>query len=215
MQVSASQSSYMYNNSFTKVNDKSNPSQNEEQKVVGLNEKENPTKTTSSDDTEKKDDKKSKTGLKELTQAEKQQVSKLQARDAEVRAHEAAHLAAAGGTAAGGASFTYQKGPDGKQYAIGGEVPIDMSKGSTPEATIAKMQQVKAAATAPANPSGQDMKVAATAAVIEMQARQELSEKKNEELKEKATEAYTDNNSQEEKEKQTTKTETQPLDLSA
>ncbi len=46
-------------------------------------------------------------------------ISKLSARDRVVRAHEAAHQAV-GGQYAGAATYTYQTGPDGKQYAIGG-----------------------------------------------------------------------------------------------
>lgn len=131
----------------------------------------------------------------ELSQDEKQQVSELQARDTEVRAHEAAHIAAGAGVVTGGASFTYQTGPDGKQYAIGGEVPINMSEGSTPEATIAKMQQARAAAMAPADPSPTDYRVAASASMIEMKAQAELNKEKLEEatkgLKEKeAISAY-------------------------
>ncbi|MFA5019420.1 MAG: putative metalloprotease CJM1_0395 family protein, partial [Methylobacter sp.] len=63
-----------------------------------------------------------KTG--ELSESDLKVVSELKQRDAEVKAHEAAHLAAAGGIATGGASFDYQQGPDGIQYAIGGEVSI-------------------------------------------------------------------------------------------
>jgi hypothetical protein len=103
-------------------------------------------------------------------------ITKLQARDTEVRAHEAAHMAAGGGIA-GGASYDYQIGPDGKAYAIGGEVPIDMSPEGNPKDTQAKMQKVKAAALAPTNPSPQDIKVASTASMIEMKAKmQELKE---------------------------------------
>ncbi len=104
-------------------------------------------------------------------------IDQLQSRDREVRAHEAAHQAAGGG-AVGGASYSYQQGPDGKQYAIGGEVPVDLSSGGgSPEATIAKMARVRAAATAPAEPSGQDLAVAAAASSIEAAARQELRTK--------------------------------------
>ncbi len=134
---------------------------------------------------EDKNDKTKPKTANELDPAEEKLVKELQARDAEVRAHEAAHLAAAGGLAAGGASYTYQQGPDGKQYAIGGEVPIHISKGSTPQETIANMQQVKAAASAPADPSGQDMKIAATAAIMEMKARAELIQENKEEIEEK------------------------------
>src|SRR5262245_33353013 len=49
----------------------------------------------------------------------------LRQRDQEVRTHELAHLGAAGPHALGGPSYTYQTGPDGRRYAIGGEVPVD------------------------------------------------------------------------------------------
>lgn len=98
----------------------------------------------------------------QLSAAQQRQVQRLQARDAEVKAHEAAHQAAGGGMV-GAASFTYQKGPDGRSYAIGGEVSINAGSERTPAATISKMQRVIAAATAPAQPSGQDLAVAAQA----------------------------------------------------
>lgn len=117
----------------------------------------------------------------ELSDEERKQVDKLKARDREVRAHEQAHQAA-GGQYAGAASYTFQKGPDGRSYAVGGEVPIDASeiKGD-PQATIDKMQQVKAAALAPVEPSGQDRKVAALADAKIAQARAELNRSAGEE----------------------------------
>ena len=63
-------------------------------------------------------------------------IDQLKARDTEVRQHEQAHLATAGGLAVSGASYTYQRGPNGVSYAIGGEVNIDTSPGGTPEETI-------------------------------------------------------------------------------
>ncbi|MBP1772303.1 MAG: hypothetical protein H6P99_1466 [Holophagaceae bacterium] len=98
----------------------------------------------------------------------------LRARDRQVRAHEAAHLAAAGGLARGGASFTYTRGPDGRNYATGGEVSIDATVADTPTATLAKAQQIQAAALAPADPSPQDRSVATAAAAMAARARQEL-----------------------------------------
>jgi hypothetical protein len=109
----------------------------------------------------------------DLSDEEKQAVQQLKKRDAEVKAHERSHMAAGAGIVQGGASYTYQKGPDGRMYAVGGEVKIDVSPENTPEATIRKMQQVKAAALAPAQPSGTDRAVAAQAAQIEAQARTE------------------------------------------
>lgn len=110
-----------------------------------------------------------------LSDGETQQVRELQSIDAKVRAHEAAHIAASGGYARGGANFSYSTGPDGKRYATGGEVQIDTSPvPDNPEATVRKMQIVRRAALAPAEPSPQDRSVAATAASGESQARQEM-----------------------------------------
>lgn len=111
------------------------------------------------------------------TAQEKKVVDALKARDREVRAHEQAHVAAAGGLALGGPSYTYQYGPDGIAYAIGGEVNIDTSPGRTPEETIDKAKQIRAAALAPADPSDQDRAVAAAAAQLEAQAQQELAQR--------------------------------------
>ena len=115
----------------------------------------------------------------QLSEEERAQVAKLRARDREVRAHEQAHAAAAGGLAKGGPTYTYQRGPDGRQYAIGGEINIDTSPVSgDPEATIEKARRIRAAALAPADPSPQDRAVAASANALEAQARQELREEK-------------------------------------
>jgi len=102
-------------------------------------------------------------------------IAQLRARDREVHAHEMAHLAAAGGFATSGAHYTYQTGPDGRRYAIGGEVGIDISPEADPEKTLIKMQIVQRAALAPANPSPQDMRVAAAAAQAMAEARMELA----------------------------------------
>lgn len=102
-------------------------------------------------------------------------VAQLKARDTEVRQHEQAHLATAGGLATSGASYTYQRGPNGVDYAIGGEVHIDTSPGRTPQETIERAHTIQAAALAPADPSGADRAVAAQAQQLELQARAELA----------------------------------------
>ena len=103
------------------------------------------------------------------------QIRQLKSRDAEVKAHEAAH-AAVGGQLAGSPSYSFQRGPDGVRYAVGGEVPIDVSKvPGDPQATLEKMQLVQRAALAPAEPSSQDRRVAALAAQQAAEARAELS----------------------------------------
>ncbi|MEL7154829.1 MAG: putative metalloprotease CJM1_0395 family protein, partial [Pseudomonadota bacterium] len=109
-------------------------------------------------------------GADGLTDAEREQVERLKARDAEVRRHEQAH-AAVGGQYASAPSYTFQQGPDGRRYAVGGEVQIDVAPvAGDPEATIEKMGVVKAAALAPAEPSAADRRVAALADAQRLQA---------------------------------------------
>ncbi len=113
-----------------------------------------------------------------LTDEEKSVVEKLKARDSEVKTHEQQHLAASGGYAKGGAHYTYQKGPDGKMYAIGGHVSMDTSMSSdNPEANLAKAQIIARAALSPQGPSGADRAVAAKASAIAMQARADIHKK--------------------------------------
>ncbi|EJI84430.1 MULTISPECIES: putative metalloprotease CJM1_0395 family protein [Alishewanella] len=107
-------------------------------------------------------------------QAEQREIRELQARDQEVRAHEQAH-AIVGGRYASAPSYDYQQGPDGKRYAVGGEVQIDLAPvPGDPAATVQKMQQVKAAALAPAEPSAADRSIAAEAGQRLLQAQAEL-----------------------------------------
>ena len=115
----------------------------------------------------------------ELSEDEERLVKELQARDSEVKAHESAHQAAGGGMT-GAASFTYQQGPDGRMYAIGGEVSISMSSGSSPEETIQNARQIAAAAMAAGSPSPQDFAVASSARVMEMKAQQQLNKETQE-----------------------------------
>jgi hypothetical protein len=112
-----------------------------------------------------------------LTPEQQQEVKELKEKDAKVRQHEQAHLMAAGTYAKGGAAYKYKTGPDGKRYAVGGEVKIDSSPiPNDPEATIKKAQIIKRAALAPAEPSAQDYRVAAQADQMELKARQELAQ---------------------------------------
>ena len=114
----------------------------------------------------------------ELSESDLKVVNELKQRDAEVRAHEAAHLAAAGGIAKGGASFSYQQGPDGGRYAIGGEVSIDTSSvAGDPAASLRKADTIRRAALAPTEPSGQDIQVAASASAMAAKAQTKLLQK--------------------------------------
>ncbi|MFL1406074.1 putative metalloprotease CJM1_0395 family protein [Marinobacter sp. M1N3S26] len=116
----------------------------------------------------------------QLDEAQLKELRELKARDREVRAHEQAHQAV-GGQYAGSISYTYERGPDGNQYAVGGEVSIDTSPvQGDPQATIEKMRTVRAAALAPAEPSGQDRAVAAEAMQLMLQAQMEMSSESRE-----------------------------------
>lgn len=112
---------------------------------------------------------------KQLDPEQQSVIVQLKARDREVREHEQAHIAASGGLSVSGPVYSYQKGPDGQRYAVGGEVQIDTSPGSTPAETISKAQRIRAAALAPAEPSGQDRMVAQAASRMEQEARLALS----------------------------------------
>ncbi len=124
-------------------------------------------------------------------QAEQQQLTELKQRDAEVRAHEQAH-ASLGGQYASSPQYEYERGLDGRRYAVGGEVSIDISEASTSEETIRKAQQVKAAALAPAEPSAQDLRVATEATQIALEARNEIAREKAEEAQEAYNQAIPD-----------------------
>lgn len=101
-----------------------------------------------------------------------QEVARLKTIEQKVKAHEAAHKSA-GGPITGPISYSYTRGPDGRNYITGGEVPITISSGRTAQETINRMQQVIQAALAPADPSPQDRAVAAQAAAMQVQARSE------------------------------------------
>ncbi len=113
----------------------------------------------------------------QMSEEEIQQLQQLQQRDQEVRAHESAHIAV-GGQYVSAAKYSFETGPDGKSYAVGGEVGIDVSEiPNKPEATIIKMQIVKSAALAPKDPSAQDYAVASEATTKSSIAQSELRQK--------------------------------------
>lgn len=134
-------------------------------------------------DNQENQSQKTSTGPKnetDLSDEEKKQVQELKETDRKVRQHEMAHLAASAGIAISGANFSYKRGPDGINYAVGGDVKIDVSKESTPQATIQKAQKIAAAAMAPADPSPQDRAVAAKARAMEADARVEQTKEQQE-----------------------------------
>lgn len=147
--------------------------------------------TNSTATSEKKTENSKKTEA--LTTSQQGLVTQLQARDSVVKAHERAHISAGAGVIRSGATFVYQEGPDKKLYAIGGEVSIDTGEENTPIETIQKMQLVRTAALAPSDPSSTDYQVAATASMLQMQARLEESRAKQAKLISHVQEKYANN----------------------
>lgn len=144
---------------------------------------------------------------------EQQQIKELKARDTEVRTHEQAH-AAVGGQYAGSPSYEYQRGPDGTNYAVGGEVPIDVGViNGDLQATIDKMQTVRAAALAPAEPSGADRAIAADATQKMAAAQAELASANDEDSSEDKSRVSASFSNSESSEVKTAKSEEQSRDI--
>ncbi len=174
-------SGFALSRTAVRVNAASPPLNREDERFAQVEDPQAAGKTESRFDTRDVVELSEKASNGELSEEEQQQVGELKQRDAEVRAHEQAHLAAAGGNASGGASFEYQTGPDGRRYAVGGEVQIDPAPvDGDPQATIQKLQQIRAAALAPGSPSSQDRAVAAQAAAAIQEANAEQAQQQSE-----------------------------------
>lgn len=113
-----------------------------------------------------------------------EEARKMAVRDREVAAHEVAH-AAVGGPYAGHPTYTYDQGPDGKRYRVGGEVQMDVAPvPGDPAATLKKANTIRVAALAPSDPSAADRSIAANAAKMATQARTDMLHESTKELQE-------------------------------
>lgn len=102
----------------------------------------------------------------------KKEINQLKQTESEVIAHENAHKAAGAGVT-GGISYTHITSPDDQRYITGGEVSIQMPSASESDSTISLLEKVRQAALAPAEPSSQDLRVAASASAQIQQVRAE------------------------------------------
>ncbi|MGK0288282.1 MAG: hypothetical protein ACI9U3_001627, partial [Pseudomonadota bacterium] len=110
--------------------------------------------------------------------------------------------------------YEYQRGPDGTNYAVGGEVPIDVGViNGDPQATIDKMQTVRAAALAPAEPSGADRAIAADATQKIAAAQAELAAPDNDDDKQQNGSVSAAFSNSESSEVKTAKSEEQSRDI--
>ncbi|MBF0218369.1 MAG: hypothetical protein HQL49_02385 [Gammaproteobacteria bacterium] len=136
-----------------------------------------PEEATTEGETEKKLTEKDRLDpTPELSAEEQRVVQQLQQRDREVRTHEQAHISAAGDLPVTPATYEYDEGPDGKRYAVGGEVGITIPNPEEPREKIDVGIQVQRVALAPAEPSTQDRKVAAQGSKMEQEGRSELAQ---------------------------------------
>ncbi len=110
-----------------------------------------------------------------LTPEQLREIQHLASTDRRVRQHEQMHIAVGGELITSGPTYDYKKGPDGRHYAVGGEVGIDTSPARTAEETVPKARKIRATALAPPDPSPQDRSVAACATQMELQAQMEIS----------------------------------------
>ncbi len=85
-------------------------------------------------------------------------LEKFRNKDSEIRTHEQAHATI--GPTTSPISYQYQKGPDGKLYAVGGSVRLETSLPDDPKAAAFKLDLLKKAATAPVSLSGADTAIA-------------------------------------------------------
>lgn len=88
--------------------------------------------------------------------AEAAALDALQHADAGVRVHEGLHFRAAGGVAQGIAELDFIEGPDGRYYAVAGNVDVQTSTTADPEKAKREAAAFAAAATAPGDASAQD-----------------------------------------------------------
>ncbi|MGI9491012.1 MAG: putative metalloprotease CJM1_0395 family protein [Geminicoccaceae bacterium] len=96
----------------------------------------------------------------QLNAVERADLAKLQQRDQQVRQEEKAHAAVAGDLA-GPINYIYQRGPDGRQYAVGGSVSVQASTVSGDPIEAKRLSgRMAAAAHAATSPSAQDLATA-------------------------------------------------------
>ncbi len=85
-------------------------------------------------------------------------LEKFKQSDAQVRTHEQIHASIGHTTTP--ISYNYQQGPDGKMYAVGGNVRFDTSIPDDPKAAAFKLDQLHKAASGVSDASGADNTIA-------------------------------------------------------
>jgi hypothetical protein len=88
-------------------------------------------------------------------------LDKFKQTDTNIRSHEQIHASI--GATTSPISYTYEKGPDGKMYAVGGKVTLDTSLPDDPKAAAFKLDMLQKTASGPIDSSGADNTIASQA----------------------------------------------------
>ncbi len=102
------------------------------------------------------------TSESELSPEARDNLRELQGIDRAVKAEEQTHAAVAGAYGST-PQYTYVRGPDGRQYAVGGSVAVDTSSAVTPEQAQQAAGAVAASAASVSTPSSADFQAVAQA----------------------------------------------------
>ena len=113
-----------------------------------------------------KNDRFEKNPIEQDEQDYKRVLEKFKTLDSQTRAHEQLHASL--GDTIGAINYNYQVGPDGKLYATGGHVRMDVSIPDDPKAAQAKLDKLSNAASAPSELSAADASIANVANLNKM-----------------------------------------------
>jgi len=89
-------------------------------------------------------------------------LDKFKTQDRKMKIHESLHSTLLGTNV----SYKYQRGPDGRLYAVGGETTLDTSIPKDPKEAMLKIEQIKKSATAAPELSHADLNIASGANIM-------------------------------------------------
>jgi hypothetical protein len=101
--------------------------------------------------------------------------AELRTIDVRVKAHERIHAGTAGRYADSAPHYVYAAGPDGRLYAVGGSLKVDLRLvPGDPVETLRKAHAIMRAAIGPGDPSAADLRIAAAAYRLAAGARRDM-----------------------------------------
>jgi hypothetical protein len=106
----------------------------------------------------------------ELSDTNKEALDELKKRDKKVKKHEAGHTGNPDIQTIGTPRYKYTLGPDGKMYAVGGEVTLSTGRVSNPQDALRKATALKKASLSSDDPSPADFAAASAASQMKAEA---------------------------------------------